>query len=417
MPALELPFIEASPLSERLVRSRPSAIAGAARNAPTRYSSLSVEVCGLMQAGDHDAAWRGLALRSLERNSFYEPDFALAAARHLRSASRPLFVMIRDLGLPPAQSLFGMFPVVMPRASFGSYDLFGWRHDQLALGTPLIDAERAPAVIATFFGWLSRQSSMVGGVMLPFIPEEGPTAAALKAFCEATGRTITRFGTHERAVLRAAQTFEATLAGALPGKKIKELRRLRRRLEEKGEVSFVRHTDPRDVRDATELFLALEAKGWKGRNGTAFLQNATSATFLRSVTRSLAQRGECSVDVLRAGDAPAAIGLVIGSTGRSFYWKTTFDEDLASYSPGVQLTLELSAGQVGAGVVETDSCAIADHPMIDRLWPDRLAVSDWLVAARPDSPTASFAAARESARRTLRSTAKSLYRFAKGQKP
>ena len=66
----------------------------------------------------------------------------------------------------------------------------------------------------------------------------------------------------------------------------------------------------------------------------------------------------------------------------------------ASASPGVQLTLALTERQIGTGVAETDSCAIADHPMIDRIWPDRapLPKPDLRMRRVPLGPVAVFGA-------------------------
>src|SRR3954449_13521675 len=79
-------------------------------------SNVEIAVFGLIQAGDHAAAWRDLAARALERNVFYEPDFALAAARHLREAPRPAFVFAWDAQRPRGEpgALLGVFPVAMP---------------------------------------------------------------------------------------------------------------------------------------------------------------------------------------------------------------------------------------------------------------------------------------------------------------
>jgi hypothetical protein len=64
--------------------------------------------------------------------------------------------------------------------------------------------------------------------------------------------------------------------------------------------------------------------------------------------------------------------------------ETGYDESFAEFSPGVLLTLDLSQKQQDdPKIATTDSCAIEGHPMIDRLWPDRLALVDWLVAIRP----------------------------------
>jgi hypothetical protein len=47
------------------------------------------------------------------------------------------------------------------------------------------------------------------------------------------------------------------------------------------------------------------------------------------------------------------------------------------------LTSELVEDTV---VVRTDSCATADHPMIDHLWRERLALANRLIAVRARAP-------------------------------
>jgi hypothetical protein len=54
----------------------------------------------------------------------------------------------------------------------------------------------------------------------------------------------------------------------------------------------------------------------------------------------------------------------------------------------VALTSELLED---AAIERADSCATEDHPMIDRLWRERLPLCDRLVALRPQAP---FAAVR-----------------------
>ncbi len=56
--------------------------------------------------------------------------------------------------------------------------------------------------------------------------------------------------------------------------------------------------------------------------------------------------------------------------------------------------------------------------MIDRLWTERAPVADWFVDARPSgTAAATIARAGVSARQGLRATAKTIYRFARRQKP
>jgi hypothetical protein len=84
------------------------------------------------------------------------------------------------------------------------------------------------------------------------------------------------------------------------------------------------------------------------------------------------------------------MGIVVTTHGRAHFWKTAFNEKFATLSPGVQLTLELTETQLAdPRVLMTDSCAAPDHPMIDRLWPDRMSLVDVMVDLHPDEP-ASF---------------------------
>ena len=382
--------------------------------APARDLGIEIVVCGLLQAGEQATAWRDLASLALERNPFYEPDFALAAARHLREAPRPVFVFLWDAARPrgTAGALLGVVPIVLPRFGFATLEVFGWRHDHAVLGVPLLDRDRAYPVLLAFFDWLADAMPQAGGMLFPSLPEDGPTAAVLRAVAAGEGRAVHRFDPHRRAVLKAGESAEALLARALRPKRLKEYARQRRRLADAGAVSLESATDPTAIRDACEVFLTMEAAGWKGRNGSAFVQSASGATFVRALTRDMARQGGCRIDLLRAGDVPVAAAIVLQAGDRAMYWKTTYDERFAASSPGVQLTLELTRLQLGRpDIAVTDSCAVADHPMIDALWPARAAMADWLVTLRGrNSPATLAVTMRERARRGLRETARRIVR-------
>ena len=69
---------------------------------------------------------------------------------------------------------------------------------------------------------------------------------------------------------------------------------------------------------------------------------------------------------------------------RAFYWKTAYDERFAAFSPGVQATLDMSRrAERDPGLTLIDSCAVADHPMIERAWRDRIELVDLAISLRP----------------------------------
>jgi len=78
---------------------------------------------------------------------------------------------------------------------------------------------------------------------------------------------------------------------------------------------------------------------------------------------------------LRSGDA-------------AWCWKIAYDESRSRASPGVQLLLDVTDALLAdASIARTDSCATADHPMIDHIWRERLTLSDRLMCVAKCDPT------------------------------
>jgi CelD/BcsL family acetyltransferase involved in cellulose biosynthesis len=282
-----------------------------------------------------------------------------------------------------------------------------WLHKQAALATPLVDRENAHAALEKMFAWFEQNLPAAAGVVFPKIAQSGPTFAALTAAAQRSGRKTHILESYERAVLSHGQSADEAFRRAGDRKTLAELRRRRRRLEELGRLEHKRLTSPDDVRRATEAFLALEASGWKRGRG-AFLSEPSLSTFLRSATRLLAREGKCQIHELTLDGRPIAMGIVLESAGRSYFWKIAFDEEFRSQAPGVELAYDVAKAQTARGDLDmTDSCAIPDHPMINRIWPDRLAICDLVVQSRLERPHSFAAACRaETARRDIRALAK-----------
>ena len=192
---------------------------------------------------------------------------------------------------------------------------------------------------------------------------------------------------HRRAALEATRDADALLHDALGSKKLKDLRRQRHRMEEHGAVSFTVAREPEEVFAATEIFLKLEASGWKGARGTALIQSEGDAAFIRRATKALAEQGECEIVTLRTGETPVAAGIVLRHDSRAFFFKLGVDERFARYSPGVQLTLELTRHLCAdPAITSADSTAAPDHPMINPIWRGRLAIADMLIPLRRNDP-------------------------------
>jgi hypothetical protein len=208
--------------------------------------------------------------------------------------------------------------------------------------------------------------------------------------------------------------LNATIVGVgardfISPKKKKELLRQFRRLREMGSVTFGVTQDGADLRDQIEAFMTLEAKGWKGRKGGAFLNDPGLATFLRAMTRTMAREGKCRLYWLAIDGRMVAANIVLLSGDTAYFWKTAYDEDFGSSSPGVLLTMDMTDRLLREPrIVTADSCAIPDHPMIDHIWRGRLRMADVMMSLREDRIKAfNGALQREQFRRRMRDKAKS----------
>lgn len=393
----------------RVAREMPKAGVTAPRPCPGTGSrtapapGLAVEALDPVAAAAHRGAWVDLMGRALEPNVFLDPDVVLPAARHLGGRRRLTMVLVWAEGVAGARDLVAVCPVVAapdPVRALAS----AWLHDLSTLGAPLLDRGRAGEAVRALLFWAARGLPRARGLVVPSLPADGPTAALLREIAGGAGLALAELDRWERAVLRRASA-EAGLA-ALSSKGAKDVRRQGRRLAEMGMVEYVSAREGDALRDAVERFLSLEARGWKGTAGTALLASPDRTAFARAITRGLAGRELCRVDSLLLDGEPIATAVILRAGDSDFLWKIAYREDVARVSPGVQLVLRITQAQSGDGrIALTDSCAVPDHPMIDRLWRDRLALCDVAVATRPGRGF-HLAIATERLGRRLRSTAK-----------
>ena len=88
---------------------------------------------------------------------------------------------------------------------------------------------------------------------------------------------------------------------------------------------------------------------------------------------------------------PVAAGVVLRHQDRAFYFKLGVDERFAKFSPGVQLTLDLTRHLCAdPAIASANSTASPDHPMINPIWRGRFAIGDVLIPLRRNDPVVSL---------------------------
>jgi CelD/BcsL family acetyltransferase involved in cellulose biosynthesis len=283
------------------------------------------------------------------------------------------------------------------------------------LCTPLLDRDIAGEAVRRLMA-----EARAKGAHALILRDVSLNGAAMRSFREVLGQDGTRprvLQSHLRACLDARRDADDLLRDALGGKKLKELRRQRNRLAEHGAVRFDVARTKDAVAAGIEIFLALEASGWKARRGTALRQDDGDAGFIRRATKGLAETGQCEIVTLHAGDTPVAAAIVLRHQDRAFYFKLGIDEHFARFSPGVQLTLDLTRHLCADAVLATaDSTASADHPMINPIWRGRFAIGDVVIPLRRNDPVVTLIVAAMRLRGRTREIARGAVRAIRGRR-
>ncbi len=327
--------------------------------------------------------WRALAQRAVEPNGYYLPAWELAVSATARGRTDASALSAFDgssarlIGLMPVISLWHTLKIPLPALVSA--------HPYGTLCSPLLDGE-APIEAATQLLQQAREAG-AHALVLNDVALDGAAMNSLKQALNRGGLKPRILSSYVRASLDATQDGDTLLREALGARKLKELRRQRHRLEEHGPVRFEVARRPDEIGPALETFLQLEASGWKGKRGTALVQHAGDAAFIRRAVPALAETAQCEIITLRAGTTAVAAGIVLRHQDRAFFFKLGIDERFARYSPGVQLTLDLTRHLCAdPAVASADSTASADHPMINPIWRGRFAIGDVLIPLRRHDP-------------------------------
>jgi CelD/BcsL family acetyltransferase involved in cellulose biosynthesis len=104
-----------------------------------------------------------------------------------------------------------------------------------------------------------------------------------------------------------------------------------------------------------EAFVALEARGWKGREGGALAGRPEDVAYMRAMVAAFAGEDRLAVDVLSLDGEPIAVGVMIEAEGHNLFWKTAFDERFAARSPGALLHLAATERLFAEGRASLDS--------------------------------------------------------------
>ncbi len=323
---------------------------------------MRIEIVALPDAPA--AAWDDLA--RVADNVFYER-WMVEAALALDGAEPPRLLLAWD-----SDMLAGLLPLGA-RARFGvGLATENWEQAIRALGQPLVRPGMERTFWAAALPHLDRHAA--GAFLrLSSLAADSPATVELLDLLDANGRRHEVTRSYARAILRGGATSAEHAAAHVRSKVLKEHRRLRARLADRGTLSFDRLPADADPTPWIDALFALELTGWKGRDGVAAAADPATERAFRTILTESQARGRLDFQRLAIADEPLAmLACIEGPGDTAIQLKIAHDEAHAQYSPGVLLEMEYLAYALDRrGLALVDSCARAGHPMIDRIWPER----------------------------------------------
>ncbi len=324
---------------------------------------------------ERNAAWLALEDCALEPTPVATWAFAGTANEVLPEHRRPtlLFMEGSDGGL------LGAFPLLFEHRRWrplGRLATSLWG-DMDFLGVPLVHSDHAIDVLQDLFAMV--RVSGIAAVEFRHLPADGPFLAVLRQALARHGLRPVVMDRWRRAVLDATRDPQAWWREDMSARHRGEWRRRKRRLAERGALTFERLERTADVMPWLEEFMALEAAGWKGEAGTALACQPHTRAFVRRALPAFHARGALAFFRLRLDGR--TIASTFGFIQRDMAWmvKIAFDERLRRFSPGGLLVIELSeAFMADPRIRLVDSCAVADHPLVSHVWRQRREMVDVL---------------------------------------
>jgi CelD/BcsL family acetyltransferase involved in cellulose biosynthesis len=360
-----------------------------AANAPLAFVFKQVE-----ELAQFVPQWESLAKASADANAFYEHWMLLPALRTFHGGRDFSFVLVfgpdpESPSGPPI--LYGFFPFER-RPKYRGLPcpvLKLIKHKYMELCTPLVRRDLVAECVTTLFDWMQSRSAGAPLVELRFLGGEDRATQEILAQLYQRRAVSYQSECSARALFRPAADAETFLNFALTGKRRKEFRRLEKRLSESGRLDYKLLFSSENPASWIEDFLALEAKGWKGQKGSAMALENDRRVFFEQISHAAHERGKLMMLGLFLDNRPIALkcNFVTGRGG--FAFKIAFDEEFSRSSPGVLLEIEnVRRLHEMPNLAWMDSCAIPQHFMINRLWPDRRTLETFVVSS--GTPTANL---------------------------
>jgi CelD/BcsL family acetyltransferase involved in cellulose biosynthesis len=190
------------------------------------------------------------------------------------------------------------------------------------------------------------------------LPAASPSADIAPGALRAAGYRLALARQQLTPYLALPETWDQLLA-KLSQNQRSNVRRYKKRLEREGTAVF-RTTTSGDLDADLDRFFRLEASGWKGRAGTAILNDARALRLYTDYAHAAAAQGWLRLHLLELDGVTIAGGFSCVLGDAAFLLKSCFDERYARFAPGTILRAEALRGAIDEGLSRYEFLGAAD---------------------------------------------------------
>jgi CelD/BcsL family acetyltransferase involved in cellulose biosynthesis len=348
-------------------------------------------------------SWTALSKRCIEDNVYYAPRYAGALLDTVEAQADLRFATVWD-----GAELLALLPFTLSALPLLHRAGRAWQSKYTYSCTPLLDAARAAEAADALVALLAEIHA--GAWFIPAVNTEGAAARAFLSALQRKQHPWCFSAPMLRPMLERLGSFDEHMKRHVSTKRRKELARTHKRLAQLGRVEHAVHTAGAQLEWAVGAFLAIEARGWKGRRQTALACRPETRAFALQAFTGDAASSICRADVLTLNSVPIAVSLIVFSGETGFTVKCAYDESYRNYGPGLILEQEVIRSFLSGSWAARLDAATAGAHVIDGLWPGRTAVADLLFSAAPRHAALHLAAVQTADRiaRRARATVKQL---------
>jgi CelD/BcsL family acetyltransferase involved in cellulose biosynthesis len=176
-------------------------------------------------------------------------------------------------------------------------------------------------------------------ILLGRLPAESPTIGEFERLARGHGKVLVRPRASCPYIPLDATWLQPE--GHLTSRRRSDFRRASRRAEQEGPIKAeILAPRPEAVAGLLETAYAIEAKSWKGSEGTALASDQIHGQFMRRFADWASRAGILRIALLRIGDNYAAMQIAAEHNRAFWLLKIGFDPEFASCSPGNLLLAE-----------------------------------------------------------------------------